>query len=135
MILLFTQCEGWQEGYWSIQFQNVSDQKIIFYLDVIEDDGFYARESYYDPSDNFLKFGQEFPANMENPDEYILPYLPVHIDYSDIISVYAVHPDTLAKYSWSEIKQTKNYWFARILIQREDIAIYFPFELNRLVEE
>ena len=129
--ICFIQCEL-LEGDWAIYILNKSDHDIVFAIDVdIIDGEFYPRDSYYDPSDNFLTEGRVFPKNMEKSREYIyVPYQSVHMDTGDPISVYAVHPDTLRKYSWEEIKQTRNYWFARVIIPNHDRALLFPFELN-----
>lgn len=127
-VILLSQCIP--EGMWSVEFENKADHAILFKIDVVEENvHVYPIASYDDLGENCRV--RKFRAHA--PDVYSIPGAKVHISSNDSVSIYAIHPDTLLKYSWEEVRRTKNYWFARVKMPtrtRPASCLYFPFELN-----
>lgn len=138
-LLLFVQCEELFDGHWMVPIKNVSYKDVMCGIDVnIINNRIYARESYFDPSDEYFDFcylvrsgrnyhyqflskssGKQFSRNR------------VQIKVGDTVSVYAIDPIDMEMYSWDEIREKKKYSFARVVLDAEDEFIYFPFELNK----
>ena len=130
-VFLFVQCEAMFDGEWGQPIQNLSKKDVIFGIDVnVVNDNIYARESYYDPNDNFLEYSERI-----YPDRYNVYSFSsnrkTHINIGDTVSVYAIDPIDLEMYSWDEIREKKKFWFARVVLDANSDYIYFPFELNR----
>ena len=128
---LFIQCEAMFDGEWGQPIRNLSKNDVIFGIDVnVVDGNIYARESYYDPNNNFLEYSERIYPNRYNVYSFS-SNRKTYINIGDTVSVYAIDPIDLEMYSWDEIREKKKFWFARVVLDVNSDYIYFPFELNR----
>lgn len=119
------------DGEWGQPIRNLSKNDVIFGIDVnVVDGNIYARESYYDPNNNFLEYSERIYPNRYNVYSFS-SNRKTHINIGDTVSVYAIDPIDLEMYSWDEIREKKKFWFARIIVTGMTGCIYFPFDLNR----
>ncbi len=107
--LLLLSCDPakWGEfgGYWTLFFYNNSPRDVIVMLDFEEIDGKLI------PSTTWNQDILRNHAEVKAEDRYSLEFDPAYINYKmgDVISVFVFSPDTLAKYTWSQIKADNNY--------------------------
>lgn len=138
-LLLFVQCEELFDGYWEVSVKNVSNNDVMFGIDVkINNKRIYARESYFDPSDEYFDFtyllrsgiNYDYYSFLSNSSGKEFTRKQVQIKAGDTVSVYAIDLIDMDVYSWDEIREKKKYSFARVVIGAGDGFIYYPFELN-----
>ena len=106
MLLLSCDPAKWGDfAYWEFIFKNNSNQDVIVMLDLVEVDGKLVPSTSWsqDILSNFFE--------VESGRNLSYTFDPQYIEYKmgDVISVFVFSPDTLAKYTWSQIKADKNY--------------------------
>ena len=91
--------------YWHFIFRNHSAEDVIVMLDLEEVDGILVPSTSWsqDTLSNYAKVyaGETYRKEF---DEHYIKY-----KMGDVMAVYVFSPDTLAKYTWSQIKADKNY--------------------------
>lgn len=128
--LFFIQCEGMFGGSWYTYVQNDADHDIIFEIDVEDLDGkVYAKYSIDDPTEYTVEFAKQkvYANSLYSYQLFTYRYKAVKITCGDSVSIYVYHPDTLAKYSWEEIKMHHKYDFERTIIPDYPYNIIYPF--------
>ncbi len=104
--LLCYGCPGLEPGdYWEFIFENNSPHDVTVMLDLEDVDGKLVPSTSWsqDILSNFFE--------VESGRHLSYTFDPQYIEYQmgDVISVFVFSPDTLAKYTWSQIKADKNY--------------------------
>ena len=103
---LFLCGEGcWQKfaAAWGIWVKNDSDKEVYFIIGLDKTDGYFYPTTQLPNTDynmRLVKPGQETPIN----------YPPSVVKCSDNpIAVFVLDPDTVAKYTWEQLRENENF--------------------------
>jgi hypothetical protein len=117
-MLLFSNCGCFLPNYYAINFANEAEHDVYFY--VLDCKGKYINTAY---PDTVISFDKKYVGRIKSHSYFvdIIGTLPIENYFdklpNDTLSIFYFHPDTLIKYSWSEIKTGYK------ILQRYDLSI------------
>ena len=129
LCLLLYQC-GLIEEFYGFRIKNESGHSIAHYVATTKPDGFVYPDTTLPASSRYVIFGDpRFNVFYWDIREPLADFFKKNL-LVDTMSVYIFHPDTLAKYSWDEVRNDymilRRYDLSLKNVEQHNFTVIYP---------